>query len=536
MKIPKLFGNKIVLIVLALALFLIIIISLVNLGNIALTGFAGSDKEKKSSENLIIEENPIFTENNEEDFEISALPEEETSNIFTETPTLKNIKSNKKGGNKGGNSNSGNSNNNNQNSNNENNNNPNEENSNNQNTENPSENQNNNPNETPSKKTKSKLSKKPNNLELKQDEREISEGEEFQGKVRLNLGKHNKKIATFDINFSEDIDLSDIIADSDFTLGKAYMHSTSGKLENIDLYVPVEEGDIAVVVCSNADNYNEIYYGCGENPEITKEELLYLSGPRVERSEDGLYFIVHGITGTGAMGVNVTEINSTRQDSPPPGKLDGFAGNVTEITTPEGMGTTQAWAGYFGNVTGTIMLADNGDNVMYNWSLSSPEGEIFASTNNSILWNHIQCFNFTSTGTYQDESGNGGSTNLYGTNLTQLEETYGIEYNDLDGVDETFYLIGPGTHNTFYVNANEFQEGECYNTRIFDYSGAGQDNNFEEILLYEPVTSSVVFASILNENVLGFDNRSHDFEMIVLENGHNTDTNTTTYYFYAVVF
>ena len=53
--------------------------------------------------------------------------------------------------------------------------------------------------------------------------------------------------------------------------------------------------------------------------------------------------------------------------------------------------------------------------------------------------------------------------------------------------------------------------------------------------MYEPTTYSVVFASLLNENVLGFDNNPHDFEMLVLENGHGTDTSPTTYYFYAAI-
>jgi hypothetical protein len=308
------------------------------------------------------------------------------------------------------------------------------------------------------------------------------------------------------------------------------MHSTSGILENIDLYVPKKEGDIAIIVCSGASSYDEIYYGC------SNEEILYLDNSRVEISEDGEYYIVHGITGTGATGANVTELNSTSQNPTPPGRLDAIAGNVTEITTPEGLGKTQAWAGYFGNVSGTIQLADSGDNVMYNWSLASPEGEVLASTNNSIVWNHIQCFNFTATGTYGDEAGNGGSTNLYGTNLTQLETQYGIDSTDLDGVDETFYLQGGGTHNTFYVNSKEFSEGECQNTRILDSSGWGQNDNFEEVLLYEPTTYSVVFTSLLNEDLPGFDDNPHDFEMLVLEDGHQTDTFTTTYYFYAVMF
>ena len=540
MKIPKIFGNRIAVLIVALALFSIVIFSFLKIVDIRETGFA----------TLNTDNYPQISE--EETLNTDATGEPETNSITTnelppktttteedlsEQSAIEKKSSNKRssGGKKSTKPNQGNNENLNNNDN-ENSGNSNQENNNNDNTKpNQGNNENLNNNDNP-QNIKKKLSKKPKNINIKKDGREVYEGEEFQGKVRFNLEKNNKRIANFDIDFNEDVDLSNIIADSDFELGKAYMHSTSGRLKNIDLYVPIEEGDIAVVVCSNADSYDEIYYGCGENPEITKEELLYLSGPRVDRSEDGLYFVVHGITGTGATGVNATEINSSSQIPPPPGSLEGIAGNVTEITTPEGWGKTQAWQGYFGNVSGTIMLADGADNVMYNWTLASPEGEIFASTNNSINWVHIQCFNFTATGTYHEESGTGGTTNLYGTNLTQLERQYNIKPDDGDGVDETFYLIGPDTHNTFYVNANEFSEGECWNTRINDWTGFGQNDIFEEVLMYEPTTQSIIFAALLNEDVLGFDNRTHDFEMIVLEDGHKTDTSTTTYYFYAVMY
>lgn len=517
MKIPKVFGNKIILVVLALALFLVVIISLVNIDNLAFTGFAGSNK----GDNEPVQNKEIITENDLsilENINKNGLPYEhliilEEQETSAKTQPFRGKSSHKGGSGSSGSSNSGGSN---------------------SNTENTEDNS-----DTPSQSTpsmKKKLYKKPYNLDLMRGGIEIKEGDEFEGIIRLLLEKSNKKISAFNINFSRDIDLSDIIADSDFISGKAFMHSSSGLLENIDLYVPVIEGIDAIIICSNASNYDEIYYGCSNNSHITKEELLYITDPRIELSLDGFYYIIHGITGTGAMGVNVTNISSGRQNETYPGEMDAFAGNITNIAIPQGLTITQSWQGFFGNVSGTIMLGDASDNVMYNWSLASPEGEVLASTNSSVLWSHIQCFNFTASGTYQDESGNGGSTNLYGTNLTQLEAQYGIEPNDLDGVDETFLLQGAGTHNTFYINSNEFEEGECYNTRIIDSSGFGQDDHFEEVILYEPVTSSVVFCAILNENIPGFDDKPHDFEILVLEDGHDTDTSTTTYYFYAVMF
>jgi len=228
-------------------------------------------------------------------------------------------------------------------------------------------------------------------------------------------------------------------------------------------------------------------------------------------------------------GATVTNLTSTHANTTSAGNNSAIAGNVTELSI-DGYAITQSWQGYFGNVTGTIMLADNTDNVMYNWSLASPEGEIYASTNDSISWADIQCFNFDADGTYVGVE-TPGATNQHGTNLTILEAMFGISDDDVDGVNETFTLLGSG-HNTFYTNNLEFTEGECRNTQVFSNSGQGEDNKFEEVLLYEPTTYSVVFASLLNENVFGFDNNPHDFEMLVLEDGHLTDTETTTYYFW----
>ena len=39
--------------------------------------------------------------------------------------------------------------------------------------------------------------------------------------------------------------------------------------------------------------------------------------------------------------------------------------------------------------------------------------------------------------------------------------------------------------------------------------------------------------TILDEDEPGFDDNPHDFQMIVLEDGHGTDTATDTYYFWV---
>lgn len=211
-------------------------------------------------------------------------------------------------------------------------------------------------------------------------------------------------------------------------------------------------------------------------------------------------------------GANYTVINSTTATPDAAQSIPALAGNVTEINI-NGFTTTQSWQGYFGNVTGTIQLADSSDSQMYNWSLASPQGEIYATTSSSVQWSSIACFD------------------LVGNHL-ELEAEFNISSDDVDGVNETF--SDTWDHDLFYTNNVEFSANECAATSLFDSSGASVDNNFEEVLLTDGTSNTqVVFASILDENLLGFDGRTHDFEMLVLEDGHGSDVATTTYYFYV---
>jgi len=204
-------------------------------------------------------------------------------------------------------------------------------------------------------------------------------------------------------------------------------------------------------------------------------------------------------------GANVTNLSSTRAIPDDPMGIPAIAGNVTELSI-FGYSLTQSWQGYFGNVSGTIMLADSNDNVMYNWSLASPNGEIYATNSSNVDWSGIQCY---------DEA----------NNMTFFESMFGIEPNDADGINETFNL---NNHPEFVTNSILFAAGSCDNTKLFDSNGIG---TFDEVLLTDG--SNLIFTSLLLEDANGFDNVPHDFEMIVLEDGHGTDIATTTYYFWV---
>src|SRR5262245_23324497 len=65
------------------------------------------------------------------------------------------------------------------------------------------------------------------------------------------------------------------------------------------------------------------------------------------------------------------------------------AGNVTPLVVSQQV-STQAWQGYYGNVTGTIVLDDASNFTLYDWSLPTPSGEIYAANSStSIAWTSI---------------------------------------------------------------------------------------------------------------------------------------------------
>ncbi len=204
-------------------------------------------------------------------------------------------------------------------------------------------------------------------------------------------------------------------------------------------------------------------------------------------------------------GATVTNLSSSHADASAAGNDSAMAGNITELSI-FGVSITQSWQGYFGNVSGAIQLADSSNNAMYNWSLASPEGEIYASNSSSVSWEGIQCYNEAN-------------------NMTFFESMFGLNIADTDGLNETFNL---NNHAEFFTNNKQFTAGLCDNTKLYNSVGIG---TFDEVLLTDG--PSLIFTSLLLEDADGFDGIPHDFEMMVLEDGHGTDTNPTTYYFWV---
>ena len=201
---------------------------------------------------------------------------------------------------------------------------------------------------------------------------------------------------------------------------------------------------------------------------------------------------------------------------------------ATSITTKGGTITTMVlnataqnvrWKAYVGNVSGTLTLDDSRNYTIFEWRLTTVEGEVYASRSSSIDWSNVNCT---------------WSVTKNSTNRT-IEENENLAMNHTFGDDNITATFSSRSHQSFYIGANPIASNSCYSIHTF-VNDTAQSTKFEEVLLYDGLNATsgdVIYSTILEQDELGFDKGMYDFQMIVPEKGLETWTGSTPYYFYV---
>jgi len=208
---------------------------------------------------------------------------------------------------------------------------------------------------------------------------------------------------------------------------------------------------------------------------------------------------------------DITPVSSSRYPIDAASNVSAIAGNVTELTFTANA-VTNTWQGYYGNITGSILLGDSNNKTLYDWTSASPNGEIYATRSAALPnWAIIQCAN----------------------DIQIAQEDNDLQVNasvDQDAVNRTF--LNTTSFNTFYVgsvNINSTQN--CYAVNLHNSTGL-PSSDFQEVLLNDG-GAIPIYTALIKQDASGFDGNTHDFEMLVGENGHNGDITSTPYYFYV---
>jgi len=171
---------------------------------------------------------------------------------------------------------------------------------------------------------------------------------------------------------------------------------------------------------------------------------------------------------------------------------------------------TPRWKAYVGNVTGSFTLADNAGSTIYDWGeTTSIAGEVYVSRNNNPSWTDIRC---AQAGT-----------------ITTEETFLNMSPSSIDSIENTY---NESVHKEFFVGTKKINESICPAIATYINSApqaSGVNADFQEIMLDD--TSNIIYAAMLDQATLGYDNSNYDFQLIVPEDEYASTP--TTYYFWV---
>ena len=176
------------------------------------------------------------------------------------------------------------------------------------------------------------------------------------------------------------------------------------------------------------------------------------------------------------------------------------------------------WKAYVGNVTGTYVLEDASNYSIYEWTISTIAGEVYATRTSTIInWGNVVCANSSHVASEMTVMRH-NSTSTPGD---ALNETFDDNAND---------------HWGFYAGSKQIVANSCnysINPWVNDTNQTSSDL-FEEVLLYDGSNNLVYVAKIEND-LRGYKNDSttYDFQMLVAENASEGGPYQTNYYFYV---
>ncbi len=202
--------------------------------------------------------------------------------------------------------------------------------------------------------------------------------------------------------------------------------------------------------------------------------------------------------------------NSTKQLDPAQNRTD-LKGSITTIVM-SAVQQNYKWKAYVGNISATFTLDDADDYTIYQWTLDSITGEVYATRSDTApTWSGIGC-------------GDAADKAAEDTALSH-DSTRG------DSINRTF---STATHKAFNVGPVEIDASTCYATTTYMNDTAvvlAEDAAWQEVLLHDG--TNMIYTSFVEENTYGYRNgTTNDFQMILPDDAVSTNA-TIPYFFYV---
>ncbi len=209
-------------------------------------------------------------------------------------------------------------------------------------------------------------------------------------------------------------------------------------------------------------------------------------------------------TPTGPSAINVTSNETKTVTSSQEINISG--GIISKINITASMQNPH-WKAFVGWIDGKFTLDDSSGSTIYDWTLSSVGGEVYATrASGTANWGSISCADATEI----------------------TAEDTALNHTGEDNITSTF--TAASNAGTFVTAGTTISAGACSATNTY-VNNVSQGATFEEVILHD--TSDIIFATILEEDSTGYDGSAYDFQMLVPEVALDTWTSSTSYYLYV---
>jgi hypothetical protein len=236
-------------------------------------------------------------------------------------------------------------------------------------------------------------------------------------------------------------------------------------------------------------------------------------------------------------GPTVTVLGNSSKGSSPGTKINS---SINGSLTPAGYIFTASltalqqntrWKAYVGNVTGTLTLDDANDNTLFEWTLSSISGEVYATrASTTINWSGINC-------TWRGEG-----VSRYNESNRTVEERENSALSHTSKDDNITITFRYANHSSLSVGTRNIGKNECFALQTYtrDAAQAFTDSdtaNFTQVILYDGTNTTngnIVYETRIENDKVGYRTDStYDFQILLPENGALGFSSSTAYYFYV---
>lgn len=210
--------------------------------------------------------------------------------------------------------------------------------------------------------------------------------------------------------------------------------------------------------------------------------------------------IITSVSLAAPTGASVTQVgNQERGQEGTAGQISTQGGNLTTVNISSYQ-ITGKWAGFYGNVSGDIRLADGSGNVFYKWTISDPT--------NSVVY---VCTGTVSTWTT--------------SNIVPLYST--------DNLLPSFLKSGADSFNRTFTTQEQFTSASLTINNVnytYTYSNNNPGNTFKTYALKADSENVMIWAGKASKAGTSFKNTVVDYQ--VLAGVPNQYPSTSTFYFY----